>query len=71
MTPIQILENLENAAQEKHLHYLNAGRELVQHEGIISKTELDSFDLAKKNWLVASEAYRSYLEAFGSQKKVS
>ncbi len=71
MTPIEILEQLENTAQEKHLFYLNAGRELVQSEGIISKTDLDNYDMAKKNWLIASEAYRSYLTTFGSEKKVS
>lgn len=71
MTPIQILENLEKTAQEKHLQYLQAGQEIARREGTLSKTDLDGFDKAKEDWLAANSTYRSFLSTFGKERPMS
>lgn len=71
MVIIEILEQLEKAAQEKHLLYLNAGQELVRQEGIIDKANLDYFERVKEEWQTANRTYRSFLSSFGSERKVS
>ncbi|GEM_PF-6593132 len=71
MVTIEILEQLEKTAQEKHLLYLNAGQELLRQEGIVAKANLDYFERVKEEWQTANRAYRSFLSSFGSEKKVS